>query len=266
MACGESAREASPAKSVTEASRSNPDEENPPMSIELLCKKLGMTQVFADSGEAVPVTVLEAGPNFVVQKKTLEHDGYVAVQLAFGERREQLFSKAEKAHFEKNGSTDPKRYLSECRLTAAEAESLEPGMEITVDIFGAGQRVDAIGTSKGRGFSGVVRRHGFKIKKRTHGTHESFRHGGSIGAGADPGKVIKGMKMAGQLGNARVTTQNLEVIRVDSERNLLLVRGAVPGHKNGLVKIRTAVKRGDQGLGLPPGQKPGAESSDEAAE
>jgi large subunit ribosomal protein L3 len=220
--------------------RSNPDEEIP-MSIELLCKKLGMSQVFAESGEAVPVTVLEAGPNSIVQKKTAKKDGYDAVQLAFGERRESLFSKAEKTHFEKNGGSAPKRWLAESRLTAEEAAELESGAEIKADIFEVGQRVDAIGTSKGRGFSGVVRRHGFKIKKRTHGTHEAFRHGGSIGAGASPGKVIKGMKMAGQLGNARVTTRNLEVIRVDAERNLLFVRGAVPGHKNALVKIRKAV-------------------------
>jgi large subunit ribosomal protein L3 len=220
---------------------SNPDEEIPDMSIELLCKKLGMTQVFAESGEAVPVTVLEAGPNTIVQKKTSEKEGYDAVQLAFGDRRANLFSKAEKTHFEKHGGSDPKRWLMESRLTAEEAAELEPGAEIKVDIFEAGQRVDAIGTSKGRGFSGVVRRHGFAIKKRTHGTHEAFRHAGSIGAGASPGKVIKGMKMAGQLGNSRVTTRNLEVIRVDAERNLIFVRGAVPGHKNALVKIRKAV-------------------------
>jgi len=211
------------------------------MSIELLCKKLGMTQVFVESGEAVPVTVLEAGPNSVVQKKTDESDGYNAVQLAYGDRRESLFSKAEKAHFDKAGVA-PKRHLSESRLTAEEAAEIEVGAEIKVDIFEAGQKIDAIGTSKGRGFAGVVKRHGFAIKKRTHGTHEFFRHGGSIGAGASPGKVIKGMKMAGQMGNERKTVQNLEVVRVDSERNLIFVRGAVPGHKNGLVKIRRAVK------------------------
>ncbi|MFK7895458.1 MAG: 50S ribosomal protein L3 [Myxococcota bacterium] len=215
------------------------------MSIELLCKKLGMTQVFADTGEAVPVTVLEAGPNVVVQKKTSEKDGYVAVQLAYGERRDSLFSKAEKTHFEKNGGGAPKRYLSESRLTEEEAAELESGAEIKVDIFEAGQKVDAIGTTKGRGYSGVVKRHNFAIKKRTHGTHEFFRHGGSIGAGADPGKVIKGMKMAGQHGNSRQTTLNLEVIRVDTERNLIFVRGGVPGHKNGIVKIRKAVKSQD---------------------
>ncbi len=211
------------------------------MSIELLCKKLGMTRIFIESGEAVPVTVLEAGPNTIVQKKTTEKDGYDAVQLSFGKRRASLFSKAEKTHFEKNGCSDPKRWLLESRLTAEEAEGLESGGVIKVDIFEVGQRVDAIGTSKGRGFSGVVRRHGYAIKKRTHGTHEAFRHAGSIGAGSSPGKVIKGMKMAGQMGNARVTTRNLEVIRVDIERNLIFVRGAVPGHNNALVKIRKAV-------------------------
>ncbi|MBJ18888.1 MAG: 50S ribosomal protein L3 [bacterium] len=236
------------------------------MSIELICKKLGMSQVFTESGEAVPVTVLEAGPNVVVQKKTLEKDGYIAVQLAFGDRREALFSRAEKTHFEKNGGGAPKRHLSECRLTEEEAATLEPGMEIAASVFGVGQRVDAIGMSKGRGFTGVVRRHGFTIKKRTHGTHENYRHGGSIGAGADPGKVIKGMKMAGQHGNARITTQNLEVIRVDAERNLLFVRGAVPGHKNGIVKIRTAAKHGDQGLGTPPGKGGEAADASESAE
>ncbi len=210
------------------------------MSIELLCKKLGMTQFFIESGEAGPVTVLEAGPNSVVQKKTQETDGYDAVQTAFGDRRESLFSKPERAHFAKAGLA-PMRYLSESRLTAEEVAEFEVGGKIEVDIFQAGQRVDAIGTSKGSGFSGVVKRHGFAIKKRTHGTHEAYRHAGSIGAGASPGKVIKGMKMAGQMGNERVTVRNLEVIRVDTERNLLFVRGAVPGHKNALVKIRKAV-------------------------
>ena len=210
------------------------------MSIELLCKKLGMTQIFVESGEAVPVTVLEAGPNTVVQKKTQKTDGYDAVQLAFGERREQLFSKAEAAHFAKAGVT-PRRHLVESRLTTEEVAELEPGAEVKVDMFEAGERIDAIGTSKGRGFTGVVKRHGFAIKKRTHGTHEFFRHGGSIGAGSSPGKVIKGMKMAGQHGNARTTVRNLEVVRVDVERNLIFVRGAVPGHKNAVVKLRKAV-------------------------
>lgn len=226
---------------ATDASRSNPDEEIP-VSIELLCKKLGMTQLFAEDGSAIPVTVLEAGPNVVVQKKTEETDGYYAVQLAFGDRRESLFSKAMKSHYAKHGAGAPRRYLSESRLTAEEAAGLEPGSELKVDLFEAGQRVDAIGKSKGRGFSGVVKRHGFSIKKRTHGTHEFFRHGGSIGAGSNPGRVIPGLRMAGHHGDARVTTLNLEVVKVDVERNLLFIKGAVPGHPNGLVKIRKSVK------------------------
>ncbi|MBY0399520.1 50S ribosomal protein L3 [Myxococcota bacterium] len=212
------------------------------MSIELLCKKLGMTQLYVEDGSAVPVTVLEAGPNVVVQKKTQATDGYDAVQLAFGERREQLFTKAAKNHFAKHGGSAPKRYLSECRLTAEEVAALEPGAELRVDLFEAGQKIDAIGTSKGRGFAGVVKRHGFSIKKRTHGTHEFFRHGGSIGAGSNPGRVIPGLRMAGHMGNERVTVQNLEVMKVDAERNLIFVRGAVPGHPNGLVKIRKSGK------------------------
>ncbi len=212
------------------------------MSIELLCRKLGMTQVFEDSGEAIPVTVLEAGPNTVVQLKSESGaDGYTAVQLGFGQRREALFNKPELGHFKKAGA-EPTRYLAESRLTAEEAEGLELGQVIKVDLFEVGQRVDACGTSKGRGFTGVVRRHGFKIKKRTHGTHEAFRHPGSIGAGAWPGRVFKGMKMPGQHGNARTTVLNLEVVRVDEDKNLLFVRGAVPGHRNGLVRVRAAIK------------------------
>ena len=212
------------------------------MSVDgLLGRKIGMTQIFEDDGTAVPVTVIDTASCTIVQVKTKEKDGYEAVQLGFGDRREGLFSKAEQTHFAKHGGGSPKRWLAESRLTAAEIAELESGAEIKVDIFAAGQRIDAIGTSKGRGFTGVVRRHNFAIKKRTHGTHEAFRHAGSIGAGASPGKVIKGMKMAGQHGNARVTTTNLEVIRVDAERNLIFVRGAVPGHKNALVKIRKAI-------------------------
>ena len=213
------------------------------MSIELLCRKLGMSQLFTDAGEAVPVTVLEAGPNTVVQIKREDGpDGYTAVQLGFGTRREDLFNKPARGHFAKAG-VEPQRYLLESRLTAEEAEGLEVGQQVTAELFEAGQKVDAIGTSKGRGFAGVVKRHGFKIKKRTHGTHEYFRHPGSIGAGAWPAKVFKGGRQAGQMGDARVTVQNLEVMRVDTENNLVFVRGAVPGHIKGLVKLRHAVKQ-----------------------
>ncbi len=210
------------------------------MSIELLCRKVGMTRIFDDSGDAIPVTVLEAGPNVVVQKKTDEKDGYTALQLGFGERRESLFGKAQKGHFEKAGVA-PKRHLHESRMEADEAEAHDVGSEIKVDIFEAGQYVDAVGTSKGRGFSGVVRRHGFAIKKRTHGTHEAFRHGGSIGAGAWPAKVIKGLKMPGQMGSEQVTVRNLQVVKVEPERNLLFIRGSVPGHRDAIVSIRKAV-------------------------
>ena len=212
------------------------------MSIELLCRKLGMTQVFIDSGDAVPVTVLEAGPNTIVQIKREDGpDGYTAVQLGFGERRGDLFNKPARGHFDKAG-VEPQRFLLESRISLEEAEELEVGQEFKADLFEVGQRVDAIGTSKGRGFAGVVKRHGFKIKKRTHGTHEYFRHPGSIGAGAWPGRVFKGGRQAGQMGNARVTAQNLEVVRVDPDNNLVFVRGAVPGHVKGLVKLRAAIK------------------------
>jgi len=212
------------------------------VSIELMCRKIGMTQVFIDSGEAVPVTVLEAGPNTIVQLKTEGGpDGYTAAQLVFGELRDKLVNKPAKGHFEKAG-VGAKRHLVVSRLSAEEAEGLEVGQEIKADIFEAGQMVDAIGTSKGRGFAGVVKRHGFKIKKMTHGTHEYFRHAGSIGAGAYPGKVFKGGKQAGQMGNERVTVQNLEVMRVDAERNQLFVKGAVPGSNYGVVRSRKAVK------------------------
>ncbi len=209
------------------------------MAIELLCRKLGMTQIFLDSGECVPVTVLEAAPNTVVQKKTEERDNYNAVQLGAGSRKESRFSNAELGHFKKK-DLEPQRVLRESRISAEQAEGLEVGQQIDCSIFEEGQKVDAIGTSKGRGFAGVVKRHGFAIKKRTHGTHEFFRHGGSIGAGATPGHVIKGLKMAGQLGNERVTMKNLTIARIDGDKNLIFVRGGVPGHNEGIVALRQA--------------------------
>ncbi len=210
------------------------------MAIELLCRKLGMTQIFLESGECVPVTVLEAAPNTVVDRKTEERDNYSALQLGVGERQEDRFGRAELGHFKSNNVT-PKRVIRESRVNAEEAAQYEIGQEIDCSIFEERQKVDVIGTSKGRGFAGVVKRHGFAIKKRTHGTHESFRHAGSIGAGATPGHVIKGMKMAGQLGNARVTTKNLEIVKIDGEKNLIFVRGGVPGHNDAIVSVRDAV-------------------------
>ncbi len=210
------------------------------MAIELLCRKIGMTRIFSDSGQSIPVTVLEAGDNVVVQKKTTEKDGYDALQLGFGERKRKNTSKGLAGHYDKAGVA-LKRHLRESRIGGEEAASYEVGQEVSVDVFAPGQRVDVIGTSKGRGTAGVVKRHGFSIKKKTHGTHEGFRNPGSIGAGAYPGKVIRGMKMAGRLGASRVTTRNLEVVRVDPEQKLLIVRGAVPGAGDGLVRVRAAV-------------------------
>ena len=206
-----------------------------------MCRKIGMTQLFRDDGECIPVTVLEAGSNSVVQKKTPERDGYSALQLGYGEKRASRTTAALRGHFEAGG-VGPHRWLRESRVSEEEAAEFEVGQQIGVDIFSEGQRVDVIGTSKGRGTTGVVKRHGFAIKRRTHGTHEFFRHGGAIGAGAYPGKVIKGMKMAGRHGNSRVTTSNLEVVGVDAEKNLLFVRGSVPGHNDALVRVRPAVK------------------------
>lgn len=210
------------------------------MAIELLCRKIGMTRVYDEAGQAIPVTVLEAGPNVVVQQKTQQTDGYDALQLGFGDRRESLFTKPEKGHFDKAGVA-PKRHLRESRVDAEQVAAHVPGSEITCAIFEPGQYVDAVGTSKGRGFAGVVKRHGFPIKKKSHGTHESFRHGGSIGAGSFPGRVIKGLKMAGHMGHERVTVRNLQVVRVEPDRNLLFVRGSVPGHRDGIVALRPAV-------------------------
>jgi large subunit ribosomal protein L3 len=211
------------------------------VALEFLCRKIGMTQLFSDTGECIPVTVLEAGPNRVIQVKTEEKDGYSALQLGFGERRLKRTSKPERGHFEKAG-TAPQRMLRESRLPADEVAKYAPGQEIKVDIFRQGQRVDVIGTSKGRGMTGVVKRHHFSIKRLSHGTHEFFRHGGSIGPGSFPGRVIKGLKMAGRMGNERVTTQNIEVVRVDAERGLLFLRGGVPGHPNAFLRVRSSVK------------------------
>ncbi len=211
------------------------------MSIELLCRKIGMTQIFEESGEAIPVTVLEASPNFVIQKKSEEKDGYTALQLGFGDRRPSNVGNAQQGHFKKAGVA-PKRHLAESRISAKDAEGYEVGQEIKVEIFEKGQRVDVTGISKGRGTAGVIKRHGFSIMRRTHGTHEAFRHGGSIGAGSYPGRVFKGTKMPGRMGNAQTTTINVEVARVDVERGLLFLSGAVPGHNNAIVRVRQSIK------------------------
>jgi large subunit ribosomal protein L3 len=211
--------------------------------IALLCRKIGNTQIFVESGECIPVTVLQAGANTVVQKKNEDKDGYFALQIGFDERRPSRTSRPLAGHFRRAGVA-PKQILRESRVSPEEAAAYEEGQEIKIDLFEAGQRVDVTGTSKGRGTAGVVKRHNFSVKRRTHGTHENTRHGGAIGAGSYPGRVLKGLKMPGRLGAEQVTVQNLEVVRVDGEQGLLYVRGSVPGHRNGVVRVCRALKSG----------------------
>lgn len=201
----------------------------------ILGEKLGMTQIFEDT-RAVPVTVIKAGPCFVAQVKTLARDGYDAVQLAFAEATP---NRPMRGHFDAHGGK-PGRYLVELRTD--DASSYEAGQEIRADVFAAGERADVVGVSKGTGFSGPMKRHGFGGLGASHGTERKHRAPGSIGACATPSRVFKGMRMAGQHGNRRVTVLNLEVVRADRERNLLLVKGAVPGPTGGLVMVRSAVK------------------------
>jgi large subunit ribosomal protein L3 len=204
----------------------------------ILGTKLGMTQVFDDT-RAVPVTVIKAGPCVVAQIKTKERDGYEAVQLAFGDVRPDKVTKPMQGHFEAH-SAEPRRHVVELRTD--DASSYEPGQELRADVFEAGDVVDVVGVSKGKGFAGVMKRHGFGGLKASHGTHRVHRAPGAIGACATPSRVFKGMRMAGQHGNQRVTVLNLQVVQADAERNLLLVKGAVPGPEGGLVMVRSAVK------------------------
>jgi len=205
----------------------------------ILGKKLGMTQIFDDNGEVVPVTIIEAGPCYVTQKKTEEKDGYNAVQLGFGEVRENSLKKPIAGHLQKTNAPAIK-YMREFRVS--EPADYEEGQTIDVSIFTVGDKVDVTGTSKGKGFAGVVKRHGFKGGPKTHGQSDRWRAPGSVGAGSTPGRVLKGTRMAGRMGNERVTVLNLKVALVDPEKNLLGIKGAVPGAKNGLVIIREAVK------------------------
>ncbi len=208
--------------------------------MEIVGRKLGMTQIFSEDGNRVAVTVVRAGPCTVVQKKSEETDGYSAVQLGFEERKEKHATKALMGHF-KRGGVDPKRVLFEVRLSEEELAALEVGQELGCSTFEEGQDVDLSGTSKGRGFSGVVRRHNFQTHSQTHGTHEYYRHGGAMSAGTYPGRILPGKKMAGQHGNTRTTMRGLKVVKIDAEKNLLFISGSVPGHRNGLVRIRPAV-------------------------
>ncbi|NOX75164.1 MAG: 50S ribosomal protein L3 [Gammaproteobacteria bacterium] len=211
------------------------------MSIGVVGRKAGMTRVFTEDGVSIPVTVIEVEPNRVSQVKTSETDGYRAVQVTTGSRRPSRVSKAAAGHFAKAG-VEAGRGLWEFRLTEGEGAELEAGVTIGVDIFTEGQKVDVVGTSIGKGFAGVIKRHNFAMQDATHGNSLSHRAPGSIGLGQSPGHVFKGKKMAGHMGNARTTNQNLEIVRVDAERNLLLVKGAVPGAKGGDLIVCPAVK------------------------
>ncbi|MFT4245220.1 MAG: 50S ribosomal protein L3 [Micrococcaceae bacterium] len=205
----------------------------------LLGKKLGMTQVWDDDNKIIPVTVVEAEANVVTQVRAEENDGYNAVQIAYGQIDPRKVNKPMTGHFEKAGVT-PRRHLVELRT--ADAESYEASQELTVEQFEAGQKVDVVGKTKGKGFAGTMKRHGFHGVSASHGAHKNHRKPGSIGASATPGRVFRGQKMSGRMGNVRHTTQNLTVHAVDSDKNLLLIKGAIPGPRGAVVLIRTAVK------------------------
>jgi large subunit ribosomal protein L3 len=205
----------------------------------LLGEKLGMTQVWDENNRVVPVTVVKAGPSVVTQVRTPEIDGYSAVQIAFGAIDPRKVNKPDAGHFAKAGVT-PRRHIVEVRTPDASEYTL--GQELTTEIFAAGQVVDVVGTTKGKGFAGVMKRHGFHGLRATHGVNKKHRSAGSIGGCATPGRVFKGMKMAGRMGGERQTTQNLKVQAIDAERGLILIKGAVPGPKGGLVFIHTAAK------------------------
>lgn len=205
----------------------------------IIGKKVGMTQIFDEKGNVVPVTVIEAGPCVVVQKKTVENDGYAAVQLGFGDISVKNVTKPLKGHFEKS-DVAPKRTLREFRL--ADCDTLNVGDLVKADVFAAGDRVDVVGTSKGKGYAGAIKRWNFHRLKESHGTGPVARHAGSLGACSSPSRVFKGMKGAGHLGTERVTVQNLGVVKVDVENNLIAVRGAVPGPRGGIVMLSDSVK------------------------
>ncbi|GAB4193996.1 MAG: 50S ribosomal protein L3 [Wenzhouxiangellaceae bacterium] len=211
------------------------------MSIGLIGRKRGMTRVFTEDGISHPVTVIEVSPNRVTQVRDLETDGYRAIQVTLGQRRQSLLTSAEAGHFAKHG-VEPGEGLWEFRLNDGEGDDLQAGSEITVTRFEPGHKVDVTGISKGKGFAGTVKRHNFRTQDATHGNSLSHRAPGSIGQRQTPGRVFPGKKMSGHMGSERVTSENLEVIKVDAERNLLLVRGAVPGAAGEHVIVKPAAK------------------------
>ncbi len=209
----------------------------------VLGKKLGMTQVFTQNGDRTAVTAVHAGPCVVVGKCTPEKNGYAAIKVGFGQKPIRLIKKPQLGVFTK-ASVEPKRFIREIRVEAADLDKFEVGKNIALtDVFQPLSYIDVEGTSKGKGFQGVMKRHNFPGFRATHGTHEFFRHGGSIGCRLTPGKVHKGKRMGGQMGNVKVTVQNLVLLEVDAEQNVLLVRGAIPGGKNGIVVVRNAKKK-----------------------
>ena len=211
------------------------------MTMGLVGRKCGMTRVFTEDGESIPVTVIEAQPNRITQVKTVEKDGYRALQVSAGERKASRVSRPEAGHFAQ-AKVEAGDLLAEIRLSEADETEYQIGSTLDVEVFAEGQIVDVIGTSIGKGFAGTVKRHNFRTQDATHGNSLAHRAPGSIGQNQTPGRVFKGKKMSGQMGNVRRTVQNLKVVRVDTERNLLLIRGAVPGHTGGRVIVRPAVK------------------------
>ncbi len=213
------------------------------MTMGLVGRKRGMTRVFTDDGVSIPVTVIEAQPNRITQVKTVETDGYRALQVTAGSRKPYRVSKPEAGHFAA-AKVEAGDLMTEFRLEDADDTGYEAGSALAVDLFEEGQKVDVIGTSIGKGFAGTVKRHNFRTQDATHGNSLAHRAPGSIGQNQTPGRVFKGKKMSGHMGNVRRTAQNLEVVRIDNERNLLLIKGAVPGHRGGRVIVRPAVKAG----------------------
>lgn len=211
------------------------------MTIGLVGRKCGMTRVFTEDGESIPVTVIEAQPNRITQVKTVETDGYRALQVTAGTAKPSRVSKPEAGHFAK-AKVEAGDLLREFRLADGDETDYQVGSELRVDVFSEGQKVDVVGTTIGKGFAGTVKRHNFRTQDATHGNSLAHRAPGSIGQNQTPGRVFKGKKMSGHMGNVQRTAQNLVVVRVDEERNLILIRGAVPGHKGGDVVVRPAVK------------------------
>ncbi len=207
----------------------------------IIGKKVGMTQVFDERGDVIPVTVIEAGPCFVTQVRSAKRDGYTAIQLGFGETKPRRLTRGQLGHLQRN-NLPALRYLREFRIREGEPD-VEEGQQINADVFEVGDRVDVIGKSKGRGFQGTIKRHGFRRQPKTHGQSDRERAPGSIGAGSTPGRVIKGMRMAGRMGNDRITMQNLEVVVVDADKNLIAVRGSIPGTNGGIVMLKPARER-----------------------